>query len=169
MRLKIRGLTKAMTHGTSQGFRLVNQSLVLLIAQLGHPSSITAPEHLELRKGRPRLFIPFKDNKYNAGKQLSAASISRWITTIVDSVTNNSNNSYDIMDLVYLNQYSENVNCGLPAPSKSFTATPPPPPPRSYLSHVHRARASRPSSRITMINMCFQIWEASLVIFQVYW
>ena len=41
-------------------------------------------EHLELRKGRRRLFIPFKDN--NAGKELSAASISRWTcTTIVDS------------------------------------------------------------------------------------
>ena len=42
-------------------------------------------EHPELRKGRHRLFIPFKDN--NAGKELSAASISsRWIcTTIVDS------------------------------------------------------------------------------------
>ena len=31
-------------------------------------------EHPELRKGRRRLFIPFKDN--NAGKELSAASIS---------------------------------------------------------------------------------------------
>ena len=41
-------------------------------------------EHSDLRKGRHRLFIPFKDN--NAGKELSAASISRWIcTTIVDS------------------------------------------------------------------------------------
>ena len=41
-------------------------------------------EHPELRKGRRRLFIPFKDN--NAGKELSADSISRWIcTTIVDS------------------------------------------------------------------------------------
>ena len=41
-------------------------------------------EHPELRKGRRRLFIPFKDN--NAGKELSAASISRWIcTTIGDS------------------------------------------------------------------------------------
>ena len=40
-------------------------------------------EHPELRKGRRLLFIPFKDN--NAGKQLSAASISRWIfTTIVN-------------------------------------------------------------------------------------
>ena len=41
-------------------------------------------EHPDLRKGRHRLFISFKDN--NAGKELSAASISRWIcTTIVDS------------------------------------------------------------------------------------
>ena len=41
-------------------------------------------EHPELSKGRRRLFIPFKDN--NADKELSAASISRWIcTTIVDS------------------------------------------------------------------------------------
>ena len=41
-------------------------------------------EHPELRKGKRSLFIPFKDN--NAGKELSAASISRWIyTTIVDS------------------------------------------------------------------------------------
>ena len=41
-------------------------------------------EHPELRKGRCRLFIPFKDN--NAGKTLSVAFISSWIcTTIVDS------------------------------------------------------------------------------------
>ena len=41
-------------------------------------------EHPKLRKGRRCLFIPFKDN--NAGKELSAASIFRWIcTTIVDS------------------------------------------------------------------------------------
>ena len=41
-------------------------------------------EHPELRKGRRRLFIPIKDN--NTGKELSAATISRWIcTTIVDS------------------------------------------------------------------------------------
>ena len=44
-------------------------------------------EHPELRKGRGRLFhvfIPFLDN--NAGKELSAALISRWIcTAIVDS------------------------------------------------------------------------------------
>ena len=41
-------------------------------------------EHPELRKGKHCLFIPFKDN--NAGKELSAASISRWIcNTIVDS------------------------------------------------------------------------------------
>ena len=38
-------------------------------------------EHPELRKGRRRLFIPFKDN--NAGKELSAASISRWICTTI--------------------------------------------------------------------------------------
>ena len=41
-------------------------------------------EHPELRKGRSHLFLPIKDN--NAGKELSAATISRWIcTTIVDS------------------------------------------------------------------------------------
>ena len=41
-------------------------------------------EYPELRKGRRRLFIPFKDN--NGGKELSAASISLWIcTTIVNS------------------------------------------------------------------------------------
>ena len=41
-------------------------------------------EHPELRKGRHRLFIPFKDN--NAEKELSATTISRWIcTTIVNS------------------------------------------------------------------------------------
>ena len=41
-------------------------------------------EHTELRKGRRRLFIPIKDN--NAGKELSAATIFRWIcTTIVES------------------------------------------------------------------------------------
>ena len=41
-------------------------------------------KHPELRKGWCSLFILFKDN--NAGKELSAALISRWIcTTIVDS------------------------------------------------------------------------------------
>ena len=41
-------------------------------------------EHPELRKDRRRLFVPIKDN--NAGKELSASTISRWIcTTIVDS------------------------------------------------------------------------------------
>ena len=41
-------------------------------------------KHPELRKDRRRLFIPIKDN--NAGKELSASTISRWIcTTIVDS------------------------------------------------------------------------------------
>ena len=41
-------------------------------------------EHPELRKDRRRLFVPIKDN--NAGKELSAATISRWIcTTIVNS------------------------------------------------------------------------------------
>ena len=41
-------------------------------------------EHLELKKGRCCLFIPIKDK--NAGKELSAAIISRWIcTTKVDS------------------------------------------------------------------------------------
>ena len=42
-------------------------------------------EHPELRKGRRHLFIQIKDK--NAGKELSAATISRWIcTTIVDSL-----------------------------------------------------------------------------------
>ena len=46
-------------------------------------------EYPELGKGRRCLSIPFKDN--NAGKELSAASISRWIcTTIVDSSLHNS-------------------------------------------------------------------------------
>ena len=41
-------------------------------------------EHPELRRDRSRLFVPVKDN--NAGKELSAATISRWIcTTLVDS------------------------------------------------------------------------------------
>ena len=41
-------------------------------------------EHPDLRKGRYRLFIPVKENC--AGKELSAAAISRWIcATIVDS------------------------------------------------------------------------------------
>ena len=41
-------------------------------------------EHPELRKDRRRLFVPNKDN--NAGKELSGATISRWVcTTIVDS------------------------------------------------------------------------------------
>ena len=41
-------------------------------------------EHPELGKDRRRPFVPIKDN--NAGKELSASTISRWIrTTIVDS------------------------------------------------------------------------------------
>ena len=41
-------------------------------------------EHPELRKDRRCPFVPVKDN--NAGKELSASTISRWIcTTIVDS------------------------------------------------------------------------------------
>ena len=41
-------------------------------------------EHPEVRKDRRRPFVPIKDN--NAGKELSAATVSRWIcTTIVDS------------------------------------------------------------------------------------
>ena len=86
---KIRGLTKSMTRGTFQQFRLVNQILVLLIAQLGHSGTLYhryMTKHPELRKGRHHLFIPFKDN--NAGKELtcSAASNSWWIcTTMVDS------------------------------------------------------------------------------------
>ena len=41
-------------------------------------------KHPELRKDRRRLFVPIKDN--NAGKELSASTISRWIcTTIVAS------------------------------------------------------------------------------------
>ena len=41
-------------------------------------------EHPELGKDRRRPFVQFKDN--NAGKELSASTISRWIcTTIVDS------------------------------------------------------------------------------------
>ena len=41
-------------------------------------------EHPELRKDRRRLFVQIKDN--NAGKELSAATISRWIcTNIVNS------------------------------------------------------------------------------------
>ena len=51
-------------------------------------------EHPELRKDRRRLFVPIKDK--NAGKELSASTISRWIcTTIVDShaaIQNNSRN-----------------------------------------------------------------------------
>ena len=41
-------------------------------------------KHPELRKDRLCLFVPIKDN--NAGKELSAATVSRWLcTTIVDS------------------------------------------------------------------------------------
>ena len=41
-------------------------------------------EHPDLRKSRHHLFVPIKDN--NTGKELSAATIFRWIwTTIVDS------------------------------------------------------------------------------------
>ena len=35
----------------------------------------------QLRRGRKRLFIPFKDN--NNQKEISAASISRWITSVI--------------------------------------------------------------------------------------
>ena len=38
-------------------------------------------EHPELRKDRRRLFVPIKDN--NAGKELTASSISRWICTTI--------------------------------------------------------------------------------------
>ena len=38
-------------------------------------------EHPELRKDRCRLFVPIKDS--NAGKELSASTISRWICTII--------------------------------------------------------------------------------------
>ena len=41
-------------------------------------------EHPELRKDRRRLFVPIKDN--NAGKELSASTISRWICTTIDLV-----------------------------------------------------------------------------------
>ena len=41
-------------------------------------------EHTDLRKGRRHFFIPIKDN--NAGKEPSAATVSRWICdTIVES------------------------------------------------------------------------------------
>ena len=41
-------------------------------------------EHPELTKDKHRLFVPIKDR--NTGKELSAATISRWIcTAIVDS------------------------------------------------------------------------------------
>ena len=46
------------------------------------PAALTGKP--EARKDRCRLFVPIKDN--NAGKELSASTISRWIcTTIVDS------------------------------------------------------------------------------------
>ena len=50
----------------------------------GAPNCPSEGAQVLLRKGRRHLFISFKDN--NVGKELSAASISRWIcTTIVDS------------------------------------------------------------------------------------
>ena len=67
----------------------------------GAPRYMT--EHLELRKGRRRLFVPFKDN--NAGKELCAASISRWIcTTIVDSHASLQNNSKSISGKVKVHE-----------------------------------------------------------------
>ena len=57
-------------------------------------------EHPELRKDRRRLFVPIKDN--NAGKELSASTISRWIcTAIVDShaAVQNSRNFLDLLKL----------------------------------------------------------------------
>ena len=79
----------------NQSPNLVSDLWYLPAVPTGKPARFGAPncpvralrymtEHPELRKGRRRLFIPFKDN--NACKELSAASISQWIcTTIVDS------------------------------------------------------------------------------------
>ena len=79
---KIRGLTRSMTHGTFQRSLLVNQ-FVAPTAQVGYCHKYMTG-HPELRKGRCCLFVSSKDSI--AGKELSAASISRWIcTTTVDS------------------------------------------------------------------------------------
>ena len=63
-------------------------------------------EHPELRNARRRLFVPIKDN--NAGKELSAATISTWIsTTIVDShaAMQNSKSFLDLLKLTRLERW----------------------------------------------------------------
>ena len=76
---KIRGLTRSMTGKPDFGA----PNCPVRAIRYYHRYMM---EHPELRKGRRRLFIPFKDN--NVCKELSAASISRWICTIiVDSHT----------------------------------------------------------------------------------
>ena len=80
-----RYLIKSLTPGTFQRSLLASQRLSLL---LPHESSSllsqTLTEPPELRKGWRHLLVLIKDN--NGGKELSAASSSRWIcTTIVES------------------------------------------------------------------------------------
>ena len=82
---KNRSRIKSMIPGISQQFLLVNQNSVpnCPVRALRYYQRYLT-EHPDVRKDRRRLFVPIKDN--NAGKELSASSISRWIcTTIVDS------------------------------------------------------------------------------------
>ena len=77
---KIRDLIRSITPGTFLRSLLASQFLVLSAHRCYHRYMT---DHPKLRKGRC-LFVPNKDN--NAGKELSAATISRWIcTAIVDS------------------------------------------------------------------------------------
>ena len=72
---RIKDLIKSMTHGTFQQSCVASQIPVRALKY--YRRSMT--KHPELRKGRRPLFIPIKDN--NTGKELSAATISRWICT----------------------------------------------------------------------------------------
>ena len=72
-----------MIPGTFQRSQLASQSLALITVLCIIITDISLSIQT-LRKDRHSLFVPIKDN--NAGKELSASTISRWIcTTIVDS------------------------------------------------------------------------------------
>ena len=82
---RIRSRIRSMIPGISQQFLRVNQNSApnCPVRALRYYHRYLT-EHPDLRKDRRRLFVPIKHN--NAGKELSASSISRWIcTTIVDS------------------------------------------------------------------------------------
>ena len=66
------GLTRSMTHGTFQRSCLVNQ----FVAPIAKVRALRychryMTEHSELRKGRRRLYVSFKDNQCGQGAQCS--------------------------------------------------------------------------------------------------